>query len=244
MLVLARLTAYDWLLARRTLALGIALAILGFVVMLGTDDATSTVAGRFGRLAALVSLAGGGGAFIATEQARSRGEMRALGAAGVRPTKASLGAIVGGAAVGALGPVLALVRGVDLTPLFPRVGATGTGWVRQGDAWLDATQGIVVRASGELSRVAPSAALALSEGPLPRGATAAALALAAVGFPLWATAKSPSLRRALIAIAVAATAVAVFHLVAAGRMSSAMLLVPPALLLADAALLHRRVSWR
>src|SRR5205814_4820707 len=101
MLVLARLTAYDWLLARRTLALGIALAILGFVVMLGTDDATSTVAGRFGRLAALVSLAGGGGAFIATEQARSRGEMRALGAAGVRPTKASLGAIVGGAAVGA-----------------------------------------------------------------------------------------------------------------------------------------------
>ncbi len=205
--------------------------MLGFVVMLGTDDATSTVAGRFGRLAALVSLAGGGGAFIATEQARSRGEMRALGAAGVRPTKASLGAIVGGAAVGALGPVLALARGVDLTPLFPRVGATGTGWVRQGDTWLDATQGIVVRASGELSRVAPSAARALSEGPLPRGATAAALALA-------------SLRRAIIAIAVAASAGAVFHLVAAGRMSSAMLLVPPALLLADAALLHRRVSWR
>jgi hypothetical protein len=237
------LTAYDWLLARRTLALGIALGILAFVVMLGTDDATSTLAGRVGRLAALVSLAGGGGAFIATEQARSRGEMRALGAAGVRPVKASLGAIAGGAAVGALGPVLALVHRVDLTPLFPHVGAT-TGWVRQGDAWLEATQGIVVRATGEVSRVAPTAVRAIAEGPAPRWATAAAFALAAVGFPLWATAESAALRRSLVALAVATTAVAVFHLVAAGQMSPAMLVVPPALLLCDAALLHRGTSWR
>jgi hypothetical protein len=238
------LTAYDWLLARRTLALGTALGLLAFLVMLGTDDATSTLAGRVGRLAALVSLAGGGGAFIATEQARSRGEMRALGAAGVRPVKASLGAITGGAAVGALGPMLALARSVDLTPLFPRVGATGTGWVRQGDAWLDATQGIVVRASGELSRVAPSAVRALAEGPAPRFATAAALAVAAIGFPLWATAESAAARRSIVALTVAAAAVAIFHLVAAGRLSSAMLVVPPALLLCDALALHGRTSWR
>src|SRR5262245_29692639 len=148
------LTAYDWLLVRRTASLALALAMLIFIVMIGTDDAASTFAGRVGRLAALVSLAGGGGAFIANEQARSRGEMRALAAAGVPPVKASLGAIVGGAVVGALGPVLALARGVDLSPLFPRVAPSGKTWVPSGDEWLDATRGVVVRASGELAQVA------------------------------------------------------------------------------------------
>src|SRR5262245_57483319 len=130
------LTAYDWLLVRRTVSLALALAMLVFIVMIGTDDAASTFAGRVGRLAALVSLAGGGGAFIANEQARSRGEMRALAAAGVPSVKASLGAILGGALVGALGPVLALARGVDLTPLFPRVAPAGRTWVSQGDEWV------------------------------------------------------------------------------------------------------------
>src|ERR1044071_3202531 len=122
------MTPYDWLLARRTVSLGLALSTLVFAVMIGTDDVSSTFAGRIGRLAALVSVAGGGGAFLATEQARSRGERRALGASGVPPVKASLGAIIGGAAVGAVGPVLALVHRVDLTPLFPRVGPSSGKW--------------------------------------------------------------------------------------------------------------------
>ena len=84
------LSPYDWLLARRTVALGIALGTLVFFVMLGTDEGLATVGGRLGRLAALVSLAGGAAAFIATEQARCEGELRALGAAGVPPIKASM----------------------------------------------------------------------------------------------------------------------------------------------------------
>jgi hypothetical protein len=238
------LTAYDWLLVRRTVSLALALATLVFVVMVGTDDAASTLAGRVGRLAALVSLAGGGGAFIATEQARSRGESAHLAAAGVAPLQASLGAIVGGAAVGALGPVLALVRGVDLTPLFPRVATSGKTWVSQGDGWLDAARGVVVRASGELAQVAPSAHEALIEGPTPRVATAVALSIAAIGFPLWATARSAGIRRSAVGLAVAAASVAMFHLVAAQRVSAALLVVAPALLLLDAADLHARASWR
>ena len=238
------LTAYDWLLVRRTVSLALALAILVFIVMIGTDDAASTFAGRIGRLAALVSLAGGGGAFIATEQARSRGEMRALAAAGVPPVKASLGAILGGAAVGALGPVLVLARGVDLTPLFPRVAPSGKTWVSQGDAWLDATRGVVVRASGELAQVASPIQSAVQQGPVPHLATAVALSLAAVGFPLWATARSGLTRRCAVGLVVAAASVAMFHLVAAQRVPAVALVVPAALLLIDAAALHRRASWR
>ena len=47
------MTAYDALLARRSAALGLAVALLVFLTMLGTDDAASTNAGRLGRLAAL-----------------------------------------------------------------------------------------------------------------------------------------------------------------------------------------------
>jgi hypothetical protein len=238
------MTPYDWLLARRTVSLALALALLAFAVMLGTDDSASTVAGRIGRLSALLSLAGGGAAFIATEQARSRGEMRALGAAGVPPVKASLGAVVGGAAIGAVGAVLALLRRVDLTPLFPRVAPSSSTWVSRGDAWLDVARGIAVRASGELSLVAAEGGASLTEAPVHRGATAASLVLASVAFPLWATARSSGLRRAAAGFAIAAGSVTVFHLVAAERATGWLLALPPLALLLEAFSLHRGASWR
>jgi len=237
------LTAYDWLLARRTLGLGIALGALVFVVMISTDDAMSTLAGRLGRLAALSSLAGGGAAFIATEQARSRGEMRALGAAGVAPVKAALGPLVGGSAIGVAGAILALVRRVDLAPLFPRASSSGESWVAQGGAWLETTRGIVVRSTGELSSTAPALGRTLVESPAPRVATVLALALSALGFPLWAVARESGLRRSLVALGVAASSVTIFHLVAADRMHAVALLVAPALLLGDAFALHRSGAW-
>lgn len=237
------MSPYDWLLARRTVALGVALGALVFFVMVGTDEGLATLGGRLGRLAALVSLAGGAAAFIATEQARSRGELRALAAAGVSPIKASMGAIVGGAAVGAVGPLLALVRTVDLSPLFPRAVAFGGSWMPQGEAWLESTRGIVVRASGELERVGAAGLVVMAPDPAPRAATVVALVLAAVAFPLWATARGSTLHRVAVALGVASTSVAVFHLVAAGRMPSATLVLPPSLLTLDAWMLHRSVSW-
>jgi hypothetical protein len=133
---------------------------------------------------------------------------------------------------------------VDLTPLFPRVGSTGTTWVSQGDAWIDATRGLVVRASGDLALIAPTASVPLVEAAAPRVATAIALAVAAVGFPLWATAPSAALRRSAVGFAVAVVAVGVFHLVAAGRLPVLSLGIPPVLVLVDAAVLHWRTSWR
>jgi hypothetical protein len=237
------LSPYDWLLARRTTAVGVALGVLLFMVMMGTDEGLATLGGRLGRLAALVSLAGGAAAFITTEQARSRGELRALAAAGIPPMKSVLGAVVGGATVGAVGPALAFVRKVDLSALFPRAVPLGGTWVPQGGAWLEATRGIVVHASGELHLVEAVGAASLVSDPVPRFATAAALGLAAIGFPLWATARGTALHRVIVALGVAFASVAGFHLVAVGRIPAAGLLVPPSFLIVDSWILHRRVSW-
>jgi hypothetical protein len=238
------LTAYDALLARRSAALGLAVALLVFLTMLGTDDAASTNAGRLGRLAALASLAGGGGAFLGAAQARSRGELRALAATGLTPVRASLGAAIGGAVVGFFGVALALVPGVDLTRLFPHALPAEAVWTPDQGGWLDPVRGIRVTVDGAIrladaaKDLSPTASL-----PVPRAETVIALAVAALAFPLWATARERLPRRALVCFAVASAAVFVFHLVAAQRIGAMTLVLPPFLLLIDALVLHRGDSW-
>jgi hypothetical protein len=237
------LTAYDALLARRTAALGTALAVLAFLAMLGTDDAASTNAGRLGRLSALASLAGAGGVFIALAQARSRGEMRALSAAGVTPARAAAGAVAGGALVGLLGAALACVPGVDLTPLFPHALPAEGGFVSASGAWVDVTRGIRVAPDGAITRIGAPMAVDVAASSTPLGATVVALAFAAVAFPLWAAAPRTVVRRAAMSFAVASAAVFVFHLVAAHRIGAITLVAPPLLLLLDALILHRGRAW-
>jgi hypothetical protein len=239
----ARLTAYDALLARRTAALGLLLSALVYLAMIGTDDTASTHAGRLGRLSALASLAGAGGAFLALAQARSRGEMRALGLAGLTPARASLGAVIGGAAVGLAGAAMTLAPGVDLTPLFPHALPTEGGWVLDGAAWVDGVHAVRVAADGVVTRVGAPSAVELAESAPPSAATAIALALAALAVPLWAVAWGPPVRRAFVGFAVASAAVFVFHLVAAHRSSAMTLVLPPLLLLVDAWALHRGDAW-
>jgi hypothetical protein len=237
------LTAYDALLARRAAALGVALALLVFLAMVGTDDLVSTHAGRLGRLSALASLAGGGAAFLTVVQARSRGEMRALGAAGLTPARASLGAVVGGSLVGLIGAALALFPGVDLVPLFPRALPAEAGWVSENGVWLDRVRGVRVAADGAVSSAGVSIPSDLTVSTPPLVATLIALALAAVALPVWAAAPGALIRRAFVTFAVASSAVFVFHLVAAQRIGAMTLVFPPVLLLVDALALHRGHRW-
>jgi hypothetical protein len=237
------LTAYDALLARRTVALGVALASLVFLAMFATDDVASTHAARLGRLSALASLAGGGAAFLAIAQARSRGEMRALGAAGLTPVRSSLGAVMGGILVGLLGALLALVPGIDLRPLFPHALPADAGWVAENGAWVERARGVRVAADGVVSSAGTPPASDLVAFSPPLVATLIALALAAVALPLWAVAPGPPARRALISFVVASVAVFVFHLVAAQRIGAMTLVLPPLLLLADAFAVHRDHRW-
>jgi hypothetical protein len=238
------LTAYDALLARRSAALGLAVAVLVFLTMLATDDTSGTHASRLGRLAALTSLAGGAGAFLGAAQARSRGEMRALEATGLTPFRASVGAVMGGAVVGLFGVALALVPGVDLSRLFPRALPAEAMWTRDAAGWLDPVHSVRVTAEGALHWAGTASdGGRLASWPAPVAETVIALAVAAVAFPLWATARERFPRRALVCFAVASAAVFVFHLVAAQRTSAMSLVLPPLFLLVDAIAIHRGDTW-
>jgi hypothetical protein len=237
------LTSYDALLARRAAALGLALALLVFLAMVGTDDGVSTHAQRLGRLSALASVAGGGAAFLTVVQARSRGEMQALGATGLTPARASLGAVLGGVFVGLLGAALALFPGVDLMPLFPRALPAEAAWVSENGVWVDRVRGVRVAADGAVSSAGAPTPSDLVFSTPPLLATLIALALASVALPLWAAAPGPLTRRAFVSFAVASSAVFVFHLVAAHRIGAMTLVLPPLLLLADAFVLHRGQRW-
>jgi len=88
------LSAYDWLLARRTFLLSVALGGLVFAVRWAPTTRRARTQGGQGASAGFRVLAAERGVHR-IEQARSRGEMRAIGAAGVRPAKAALGAVLG-----------------------------------------------------------------------------------------------------------------------------------------------------
>jgi hypothetical protein len=237
------LTAYDAFLARRSAALGLAVALLVFLTMVGTDDAAGTHASRLGRLAALTSLAGGAGAFLGAAQARSRGEIRALEAIGLTPLRASLGAVMGGAVVGLFGVALALVPGVDLSRLFPRALPAEATWTRDAAGWLDPVHSVRVTTDGALRWTGVASDVGRISSPAPLAETVVALAVAAVAFPLWATARERFPRRAFVCFAVASAAVFVFHLVAAQRTSAMTLVLPPLFLLVDAVAIHRGDTW-
>jgi len=222
---------------------GSLLGILAVVVMVATDETTNTFGGRLGRLASVAPIVGAGAAYLAMQQAIARGEMRALAAAGAGPTRARLGLLVGGAAVGALGPILAMLPAVDLGTLFPSAASAASHWSMYAGAWFDARRGIAVQPNGDLGFAGPLTAGEFMQNPPPRATTALALGLAALGCPLWSAARASGAHRLLVAVAVTSGAFVVFHLVAAGRVAPGILAVPPAVLLLDAVFLTRSERW-
>jgi len=243
------MTRYDLLTALRAAGLALGISVVALVIMVASDEGGAGFPSRLGRLASLVPLAGGLGASIVAAQARARGEALALGALGVRPSRATRGAAGGGGLVGALGALLPLSRRVDLGSLFPRLPPT-TSWGAAGPNVLrDAAHGIAVRSTGEILRLSEGGrwgqgmptleAVVLSGSGGLRAATAAALFIAAIAVPLWGVASSGRVRRIAVGVPLSFAAIAAFHLVAAERVSSTALTLAPALLLADAWLLHR-----
>jgi hypothetical protein len=232
---LFRLTAFDWLLARRAGALGSGLVVVLAIIVVSTDEQASSLGARLGRLASLVVLAGALGAFLTTEQARARGELRAVSALGVRPARASLGAAIGGSLVALLGPALVLLRGVDLSPMFPRLEPGGGVFRALGrETVLELSRGIVIEQGGALSMVVSPAASALPGLSLPRVATAVALLLSAASIPYWSTLPGRARPRAVVGALTVLSFIVLFHLVAAGRGSAWLLPLAPLLLLSDA----------
>lgn len=233
---------YDRILCRRTLALGATVATLMTLIVVTTDEPETTWAGRASRIGALLPVAGGLAAFLACDQARGRGEVRAHAALGVSSAAATRGAWMGGTLIGALGAASLLDGSVDLRPLFPHAVAFEETWSRRESGWFEPSRGILVDAQGTIHAFAEVATAMVREVPMasvPRAPTFFAVLLAAVAFPLWAAARGSALRRVIAVSAMGAAAVTVFHLVAAGRADGALLLAPPGLLFAEALWLHR-----
>jgi hypothetical protein len=238
-------TRYDWLLARRAAALGLALAVVLAATIVSTDDGSATVGARLGRFASLVALAGGLAAFVTAQQARSRGELRGLSAIGVPPTRAPLGAAFGGTFVAASGPLLVWMRLVDIDSLYPRLGPLAGAWTVVGPGmWRQTFGSVVVRAAGEIDVSSGTTAGLVNALPqISRAATSAALLSFAIAVPIWAIASGGAARRLAVALLVAASSVTLFHLVAVARVPCWILVVPPMALLLDAWALSRSGAW-
>jgi hypothetical protein len=218
------------------------LAVFATAVIVATDEASATLGGRLARLASVLPMVGAGATFLCLQQARVRGEIRAISAAGAGPVRAQMGMLLGGVTIGFAGAILAWIPATDLTWLFPTATSSATRWTLEDGVWHDMWRGVAVRAGGELewSHVAGATPSAVRPS---RAATGLSLAMAAVGFPLWSAAPSLDLRRGLVAGAVVGAAVVAFHLVAAGRVPAVALVVPPSLLVADSLIQMRRQAW-
>ena len=227
--------AWDRRLGARAAGIACVVTVVILMVVAATDEGGPWPQ-RLGMTAALAPVAGALGALASVRIAAARGELRALAAMGAGPLRATLGAVIGGAAVGIVGPFAAAVGLADLASLFPRPPAAHA-WILEGSGLRETTLGITVDASGTLGLGARAAA---SLPPVPPGATGLAvlaLVLSAVVGPAWLVrgeGGSPA-RRAAVGAAAIAAAIAAFQMVAAGRLSPWALVAAPVVLLVDAA---------
>jgi hypothetical protein len=209
-------TAYDQKMFWRTLVmtgllLGVTVAVVGV-----TDEPGSTTRMRLARICAIVpglaSLAG----VTVLEQARYRGEIRALSALGTSPWDAARGVARAGYCVG-LVAAFAMASGLaDTSSLFPAL-REPAAWQVHGDQLVESVQGVSIRPDGMISLDPASSPRDLGRAP---SHWVAALAIALVGgaMPSW-TATPMSLQARVFGFLLAAiTLITVFHVLAIGLM--------------------------
>ncbi len=227
------MTIWDLSLARRAALIG-AVALATSLIVVAATDAGGPWSLRLGMTAALAPLCGALGTLTAVRVAEARGELRALAAVGADPWRVVAGAVVGGSAVGLVGPAMAAMRMADLAALFPRAAATRI-WVADGEGTglVERTLGIHIGAGGALVLEAPRVA---SEA-LPAVATwfaLLALAAAAVACPGWLVMTRNTPRRIAVGGMAATTTILAFQGVAAGRLPAFVLSFAPAMLMVHA----------
>lgn len=228
------LSRYELGLALRTVAVGSLLALGIFVVSAATDEPDASWSGRLGRISALLPIAGALACALVLGQARSRGEVRALGALGVSPATIARGPWLGAVLVGLLG-VLVIAAGLgQVDSLFPHI-EEELVWAYGDGAWVERSIGLVVAPSGHIRMEPPKGLASTLEARSLEGATLLALSLTSLVLPAWALAPSLVARRLGVALLAGVVTIASFHLVGAQKIPGLGLLALPLLLLADAA---------
>lgn len=240
---MGRFTAWDRKSAKLAAALAGVAILVALLVIATTDDGASW-ARRAAMLGAVAPVAGSIGTLGAVGLARGRGEIVALLALGVSPTRAQLGAVIGGIVIALPGPFVTSSRWADPSALFPtpvesRVWAPGEASAAagsRGESLREMTMGIQVEPGGRVAFVKEAPQSGAAPRLFPAALVFAALTLCALACPLWVAARASKTRKAVVGLAAVLFLIAAFQAVAMERGSPLLLLVAPLLLLIDVAL--------
>lgn len=208
------MSPFDRVLFRRALAAIVGTLGVAALVVVATDEATSTPGMRVARLSALAPLLVAVSVLGVAGHARSRGELAALAALGLSPWRAARGAACAGLFAAAVVLAALVSPWADTSSLFPVVHPP-LDWAVDALGSAARASGAVVLADGSitLAAVIPGAT-SVAPGALAALACVAPLALVV---PYWAvTPMSPRTRVGSLA-ATGALAIGAFHLVAAAR---------------------------
>jgi hypothetical protein len=236
-MALAHLPPFAWTLARRASVAMIVSAGLAAVIVVTTDEATSTAGMRFARLAALGPLVACLSVLSVCAHARVRGEIGALAALGMKPWEAARGAALAGWAFGLLALVPFALPWVDPGSLFPRF-SPPIDWVMDASGASARSAAATVFADGAITAVRQGSARA-AEVP-ERWAALACLAPIALSGPAWAVTPMSHGRRVASILAAGGLLIVVLHAIAAGRITALFAPVAAVPLLAASIVARRR----
>jgi hypothetical protein len=215
------MTAFDRSLFLRTLGVTGILLVAALGVVLLTDEPGSTAAMRVARVAAFTPAVTVVAALLCLEQARDRGELRALAALGFAPWRAARGATFAGWLLGAVAALLLVSGWADPSSLFP-VLPEPHGWRLVEDRWVEALRGVAVAPDGSLVL---GSATGLGTTARAAHSWLAAMAIGAhalVGPPWAASPMSAGARLVGMFVGIALT-VTLFHILAADIASAGWL---------------------
>ncbi len=222
------MTAYDRQTFARSFTLGTTLGVLVFAVMIATDGAMTTTLEKLGRLCVLAPLIGALGALAANAQASLRGEVRALAALGVPPSRAFRGSLLAVLVLGALGALVLALELADVEGLLPRL--EGPAWIPEPDASYSSPEaGVVVESTGTprlTKNLVSHDDVSESRWPIVMTVLWMTLVLAD-----WVREEAGGVERLLTVLAAGTLTIVLFHLVASERTSSWALMMAPVPLL-------------
>lgn len=208
---------YDWALFRRTLLASAVLTAFTIAIVVATDEATSTVATRAARIAALAPLVIAVALLGVSAHAESRGELRALEALGLSPWASRRGAERAGFLVAVLGLSVLVAPFTDVSSLLPAVRPV-VGWILSPDRTVATAPGLVVNANGVVEMTAAAALPAFDRASALNGAIPC-VAPVACAAPTWAATPMSLVARLSSGVLTALLVIVALHLVAAARIS-------------------------
>jgi hypothetical protein len=200
----------------QTAILAVASELLVAAVAVATDETTSTWRMRAARFAAFAPVSASVAVLVLAARLRANGELRALEALGTPPWRALGASQALGQGLGLAGALLLLTPWADSSSLFPAV-RPGADWVFGAAGDFAQAPGVTLLAGGAMvlgARAVPAASIIAGASALP------CLVPLALVLPAWSVTPMTAELRGGSGLAAASCALAVLHLIAAGRTPS------------------------